>query len=27
MIDFEVGVTTARTFHVKRVDSDYFEEG
>ena len=27
MIDFEVGVVTARTFHVKRVDSDYFEEG
>jgi restriction system protein len=27
MIDFEVGVATARTFHVKRVDSDYFEEG
>jgi restriction system protein len=26
MIDFEVGVTTARTFHVKRVDSDYFDE-
>ena len=27
MIDFEVGVATARTYHVKRVDSDYFEEG
>lgn len=27
MIDFEVGVTTARTFLVKRIDSDYFEEG
>lgn len=27
MIDFEVGVTTARTYDVKRVDSDYFEEG
>lgn len=27
MIDFEVGITTARTFHVKRVDSDYFDEG
>jgi restriction system protein len=26
MIDFEVGVTTARTFHVKRIDSDYFDE-
>jgi restriction system protein len=26
MIDFEIGVTTARTFHVKRVDSDYFDE-
>lgn len=27
MTDFEVGVATARTYHVKRVDSDYFEEG
>ena len=27
MIDFGVGVTTARTFQVKRIDSDYFEEG
>ena len=27
MIDFEVGVTTARTYHVTRVDSDYFDEG
>jgi restriction system protein len=26
MIDFEVGVTTARTYQVRRVDSDYFEE-
>lgn len=26
MIDFEVGVTTARTYHAKRVDSDYFDE-
>lgn len=26
MIDFEVGVTTAGTYHVKRVDSDYFDE-
>ena len=26
MIDFEVGVSTARTYHVKRTDSDYFEE-
>lgn len=26
MVDFEVGVTTLRTFHVKRLDSDYFEE-
>ncbi len=26
MIDFEVGVTTARIYSVKRVDSDYFEE-
>ena len=27
MIDFDVGVTTAQTYHVKRVDSDYFDEG
>ena len=27
MIDFEIGVSTARTYHVKRIDSDYFEEG
>jgi restriction system protein len=27
MIDFEVGVTTARTYRVKRTDSDYFDEG
>ena len=26
MIDFEIGVTTARTYNVKRVDSDYFDE-
>lgn len=26
MIDFEVGVATARTYHVKRIDSDYFDE-
>ena len=26
MIDFEVGVTTTRTYSVKRVDSDYFED-
>lgn len=26
MIDFEVGVATARTYKVKRIDSDYFEE-
>jgi hypothetical protein len=26
IIDFEVGVTTARIYSVKRVDSDYFEE-
>lgn len=26
MIDFEVGAVTARTYQVKRVDSDYFEE-
>jgi restriction system protein len=27
MIDFDVGVATARTYHVKRIDSDYFDEG
>src|SRR5262245_49014014 len=26
MIDFEVGVTTSRMYHVKRIDSDYFDE-
>ncbi len=26
MIDFEVGVATTRTYHMKRVDSDYFDE-
>ncbi len=26
MIDFEVGVTTSCTYHVKRVDSDYFDD-
>ncbi len=26
MIDFEVGIATTRTYQVKRVDSDYFEE-
>lgn len=26
MIAFDVGVTTTRTYHVKRVDSDYFDE-
>ena len=26
MIDFEVGVATARIYSVKRVDSDYFDE-
>jgi restriction system protein len=26
MVDFEVGVSTARTYSVKRIDSDYFEE-
>ena len=26
MIDFEVGVSTTGTFHVKRVDSDFFDE-
>lgn len=27
MIDFNLGVTTVNTFEVKRLDSDYFEEG
>jgi len=26
MIDFDVGVNTAATYNVKRVDSDYFDE-
>lgn len=26
MVDHEVGVATTRTYHVKRVDSDFFEE-
>ena len=26
MIDLEVGVSTAETYHVKRIDSDFFEE-
>lgn len=26
MIDFGVGTTTIRTYHVKRIDSDYFED-
>jgi restriction system protein len=26
MVDFEVGVATTQTFHIKRIDSDYFEE-
>jgi len=26
MIDFEVGVASARTYQIKRIDSDYFEE-
>jgi restriction system protein len=26
MIDFNLGVSTAATYHVKRVDSDYFDE-
>jgi len=26
MIDFEVGVAAARTYHVRRIDSDYFDE-
>ncbi len=27
MIDGDVGVTTERTYHVKRIDSEYFDEG
>ena len=27
MIDFDTGVGTSGTYHVKRIDSDYFEEG
>jgi restriction system protein len=27
MIDFEVGVATARTYAIKRIDSDYFDDG
>jgi restriction system protein len=27
MINFDVGVATVHTYHVKRVDSDYFDEG
>lgn len=27
MTDFDVGVSPARTYHVKRIDSDYFDEG
>ena len=26
MIDFDVGVNTAATYHLKRVDSDYFDD-
>jgi restriction system protein len=26
MIDFDVAVATAQAYHVKRIDSDYFEE-
>ena len=26
MIDFDVGVNTAATYHLKRIDADYFEE-
>jgi restriction system protein len=26
IIDFEVGVAAGRTYHVRRVDTDYFEE-
>ena len=26
MIDYDIGVTTARTYTVKRIDQDYFEE-
>jgi len=27
MIDFDVGVASAANYVVKRIDSDYFEEG
>lgn len=27
MIDFDVGVSVSPSYHVKRIDSDYFEEG
>ncbi len=27
MIEYNIGVSTVRTIEVKRVDSDYFEEG
>lgn len=27
MIDYDVGVTTVSTYHLKRADSDYFEAG
>jgi restriction endonuclease Mrr len=27
MIDFELGASTAATYSVKRVDSDYFDDG
>lgn len=27
MIEYNVGVSTVRTIEMKRVDSDYFEEG
>jgi restriction system protein len=27
MIDYDIGVATVGSFHVKRIDSDYFTEG
>lgn len=27
MMDFDVGVSVAASYHIKRIDSDYFEEG
>ena len=27
MIDYDIGVSTVKTYEIKRVDSDYFDEG